>query len=347
MIQCGKCGHENRSRWIGGDPIARCERCGALLESVVRTPSAESSAFSVHWGWIGGTLVGCVVALAYSDHALKQRWEAQQQKQAQEVAETTGLLAQREQQTLEQHQQRVQLIDAESANLLKDPDWISGERARRVREAEWARRLKQDPAFAESPLEQRLVEMERLGKDAQLSPQKALEQVARMAAPPGSRVEVLSHGDRNWVRIAFSMSALADRERGVATKHGTVAGMREEVRTLCAALIRDVLDFCGTRGIERVQVSCNRALHEAYVPTEATPEERQQLEARARVVIRRIYRLSLDPSKAQSVVDWRRVSLDQVLKFSQVELDGLSRVMIENLSKLSALQPDPNEPLEF
>src|SRR5436190_12966184 len=129
---------------------------------------------------------------------------------------------------------RSQASTQESAHrvLLGNAAIISGALAVNRHQQEWARRLSHDLLLASSPIETNLVQMERLGSDRAIAAQTALEKVAKLAAPPRSRVEVSKRGDGFEVRVAFRMSALTPNESGAITKHHDVESMRREVEQL-------------------------------------------------------------------------------------------------------------------
>jgi hypothetical protein len=170
--------------------------------------------------------------------------------------------------------------------------------------------------------------MEKLGQDASLAAQSALQKVALMAVPPGSRVDIEPDGDGFRVRVAFMMSRLSRNESGAVTMYHSTAAMRVKIQELSSRLMRDLYDFCGSRGIKSISVTCDHTLRQATVPGNATPEERQDLLNRAPPTMARLYRVSLDRSHARAVADWRRVSLGTVTQLSSVEYDGLTSLTI-------------------
>jgi hypothetical protein len=211
---------------------------------------------------------------------------------------------------------------------LTNQAWLSGSLAREHHQTEWNLRLTHDPSLATTLLESNLVTMEKLGQDATLAAQSALEKVASLSAPRGSRVEVAPEGDGFRVRVAFMMSSLSQHESGAVTKHHSTDEMRTEIRELSARVLRDLYDYCGSRGIKSISVTCNHTLRETVVPDNATAEEREQLRARAQPVPARLYRVSLDQSHANAIADWRRAALSKVSRLYAVEYDGLKTLTI-------------------
>ena len=237
--------------------------------------------------------------------------------------------------------------EAQEKQRALDPRVLSGEAARERRDREWALRVAQDPSLAVSALEQRLVQLRALGQSPQLSDSQALVEVARLASPRGSRLEVVPEGDGYLLRVAFSMAALAPNEGGASTEHRSVLALKRDVREGSARLLRDILGAGDNRRVQRVTVSCNRAIRHRLIPAAATPEERAQLLSRAKVQLRRIYRVAVDRQQIASVTDWRTVSLDHVLELMRVEHDELNDLMIEAVGNLDPWKVDPDQPLEF
>ncbi len=185
-------------------------------------------------------------------------------------------------------QARVEAEDeAKHQARLRDEAVISGALASQRHGEEWARRLAHDPAVAQSVMETNLLRMQQVGVDPTRSAQEALAEVARLAAPPGSRIEVIPSGDRFAVRVAFRMSALSLHESGAVTKHHTTQSMRREIERLSARVMKAMYDYCGTRGIEKLSITCNHALRRSIIPPNATESEKHELLLRAPVVFGR------------------------------------------------------------
>jgi hypothetical protein len=230
---------------------------------------------------------------------------------------------------------------------LKDPEFLNGSLGHRAREAEWLRRIAFDPALARTPFETNLLQMARLGKSTEVSAREALERVALLAAPDGSRVEVNRMGELFEVKVAFRMSALSRTESGPVTKHLTPESMRREVEDLSVRVLREIVDSCSTRSISRIQVTCNHEFWASVIPPGATPEEMKMLQSRSPVVMGRLYRVSLDQAAARSIVDWRRVPAAQVVRLMKVEYDGFPTLTINRGGREVFQQADPNTPLQF
>ena len=244
---------------------------------------------------------------------------------------------------------REQMAAEEAAHQarLHDPQFVSGELARRRHAEEWARRVAHEPQIASTALEIKLLQMDNLGRDPATAAKAALEQVARLALPRGSRVEVTPVGDGFLVRTAFRMSALSPEEAGTATKHETVASMQAEIEEMSARVMKDLFDFCGSRGIEKLSVSCNHALRRILIPPNATGEERKELMSRARLEMGSLYRVSLDKAKARAIGDWRRVPVTRVGAMMKVDYDGLKDVEISHAIQEFLDRRDPEGELEF
>lgn len=331
MIRCSHCGHDNRpGRFSGGAP-ARCEVCSASLavpESGCTLPSTRV----VYWKWVLGTLAAGGLLLSLAGAA---RYQAFRRVQSELAREAEGTLGDQDRLSPGHSEERASTAEtpAEPAaraarptdSLEPDPSIPSA----RGWEQEWRLRLRRDPAFAVSPLEKRLLQMQSLGKQLEVPDRRTLGEIARLAAPPGSRVEVTPEGGLHVIRVAFPMSAMSVHEQGAATKHRSVASLREEVRQISAELARDILSASGARGVRRLTVSCNRALRQTLIPEAATAEERVELLAHAKVAMRRIYRIAVEVDSRLEASDWRSISSDRIRALMKVEQDDLGQIVIE------------------
>jgi hypothetical protein len=229
---------------------------------------------------------------------------------------------------------------------LENPAVVSGELARSNHAREWQKRLAQDPEFAVSALERTLLKMQKVGADPSVAAAQALEDVALLALPPGSRVEVTNALDKFSMRVAFKMSSTTAGEAGAGTKHYAMTAMRSEAEETCAYVIKEIFDYCGARGIARLSVSCNHGVGYSNVPKAATDAERKELEKRSRVIMACIYRVVIDESKAAFVPSWREISVSRVRTMMRVDYDGMAGLSLTN-SVGTAVAEDPNMPLEF
>lgn len=248
---------------------------------------------------------------------------------------------------LERQDRRHRVREGEAAHRLQlgNKRLLSGELARLAHAAEWRRRIDQDPELARSPLETTLLRMKRLGSDSTLAAVEALEQVAQLASPPGSRIEVMPHGTGFNVRVAFKLSAISEKESGGNTAHRTIGSLRREIETVSARLIRQVFDYCGSRGIGKISVSCNRSVRESPVPEGATAAERDALVGSSELVMRSVFRLSIPGTVVSRIGDWRALPESDVLRLATVEKDGLNKMTISG--RTSRASQDPDMPLEF
>ena len=237
--------------------------------------------------------------------------------------------------------------EAEHKSLLLNTAWLSGSMARERHDAEWALRMNHDPRLARTILETNVLTMERMGQDATLAAQTALENVARLASPPGSRVEVSSDGDGYRVRVAFMMSRLSKNESGAVTKHHSTSSMRSEIQELSERVMRDLYDYCGSRGVRSIAVTCNHTMRQIPRLPGATDEEQTELGRRAKPITGRLYRVSLDQFHSQAVVNWRNLTLSRVAQLWTVEYDGLTNLTITQDSPLKQDTSDAPGELQF
>ncbi len=248
----------------------------------------------------------------------------------------------------ERQERRAFVREQEAAHRIRlaNKRLFSGELAYQVHLEEWKRRLAQDPALAASPMESTMLKMKRVGADSAVDAAEAIKQVAAMASPPGSRIEVSPIGSGFGIRMAFNLSAVVFDEVGGVTRHRSMASMRREIESVSSRLIRQLLVYCGSRGIQRVSVSCNRAVTETPVPANASAEDREALRDTGELVMRSVYRISVAGSAINQVADWAGLPEASVLRLANVEKDSLSTARISGKARRGS-SADPVMPLEF
>ena len=317
---CTFCGHANRA------DAHVCARCGGSLADAPR------ERFRIPWAsWVPAIPLA---ALLWFEHSRFQQNTAR----AEEAFNTAknGIVAEQKaaaEKFQAEFAARENKLGAKHRAMLADAKLISGEEARVRHADEWQRRQNHDPALAASVMEKTLLEVERLGKDPALTSEAALQKVAELVTPEGSRIEV-TKGDHGFiVRVAFRLSAVDPTESGGATRHTSAAEARKEIEEVTARVIKYLFEYTGARGIQRVSVSCNRALVTGPQGSE-------------RLAMRSLFRASVDGEKAASVSNWRNLSVGQVEALMNVEHDGLATLIITKGDK-PGLALDPNEPLEF
>ncbi len=348
---CPGCRQLNRvPRFRGRDSLVRCGRCGRKFGNPFTTAAPRKLATSdPRVGWaVQGFAAVCFIALcvvAFGEwtrltrvkHNLDEQIRREDQSHAGILEERRVVFEKR-------------LGDSETIHRARmgDSNYLSGATASHRRDVELLRRTAHDPAYARSVMETNLLQMERLGKDPRVSARDALAEVARLASPPGSRIEVTLQDNLFLVKVAFRMSSLSAQEAGAVTKHHTPAEMRREVETLSAQVIRELFDYCGTRGIARLQVSCNHAVHQSLEPPDgSTEEESRYLRARTKVVMDRLYRVGFDPAAASLIADWRRASVSQIVARMKVDYDGFDRLTITPSHFPTPQGRDPDLTLKF
>lgn len=313
---CAFCGFPNRA------DSAHCAQCGASLAD------ARRERFRLPWAsWVPAIPVALFLWFTEENQhrAIAQKVSELQSQSVRFNTELTNAI----QQIAAKYNRAEAEEEAKHRSLLQDKRVTSGQLATERHALEWSKRQAHDPAFASSLLERSQLEVERLGKDPALNAEAALKKVAEMVAPPGSRIEVTPAGERFNVRVAFRLSAVMPYEAGAVTIHTSPAEMRKEVEESTARVIQQLFDYCGSRGIEKLSVSCNRAITEGE-----------------RLTMRSLFRASVDAATASQVANWRRVSILEVMRLMKVDRNLLPQITIFNTGKTAA-PLDPNEPLEF
>lgn len=334
-------------RWNPIPPGAtsfNCRFCGTPSggRTGLHQPASRRDLAMAAGAWAAAVVIGLTVFgfKSVSVRAAESRW----------ATELSRLEAQHASALASEDEARVRRVEDEEARhqkLLNDPAFRSGDLAFDRHEEEWQRRLRHDVSLAKSPLEQTLLKMQEMGADTAVTAQRALEEVTRLGAPKGSRVEVTPAGDGFRIRVAFKMSAVSDNEAGAATKHLTPEAMRAEVREISARLTRDLFDYCGSRGIEELQLSCNHGEFRRIIPRNATPAEEAELWKSAPVTMACIYRVAIDKAAARRVTNWRAVPLSTVVGLSRVDRDRISTIRFGLERGDRRVTVDPQTPLEF
>jgi hypothetical protein len=227
-----------------------------------------------------------------------------------------------------------------SSNLarISETDVLSGKAAAAKHADEWARRRAHDPAFANSLVEDTILRLERIGKDQQLAGDEALRRVAEMVLPRGSRVEVskLENG-KFKVRAAFRISAFTPADATGATAHKTVADLRADIEDATARVVKDLFEYCGSRGIESISVSCNSVV--SIQAKDAVGKEETDWRHRS------LYRATVEGAAVSAVANWRDLSLAAVKRLIKIERDLTPTLILSKDSQNRRVKLD--EPLEF
>jgi hypothetical protein len=299
-----------------------CAQCGGALANARRQRSW------IPWAsWVPAIPVAALLWFQFqnAEQSIARANTNRQQLTAAHQNEIARLRAEHDKQESE--------LEAKHRALLSDTQFVSGATATQRHTDEWKRRQKHDPEFARTLLEKTLLEVERVGKDPSLTAETALRKVAELVTPPRSRVEIKQGDSGFMVRVAYRLSAVRPEESGGATHHNTSAEMRAEIEHVTAQVMKDLFDYCGARGIERLSVSSNRAL------VIGKDDER-------RLVMRSLYRAVVEAPVAAGVSSWREISASEVAKIMHVEHDVLAGIII-TFNRGQPLVEDPNAPLEF
>jgi hypothetical protein len=338
---CSACGYSNDVE------ASACVRCGFRFAAPPRTDTASRSGVPLLL-LVGVLLLGSVAAIAAKFAVERQQLDRVRVRLDRELRDAEDARAKDLQRQRDDDDRRARAEEAAHTARLQDTALISGERARTNRAAEWQKRLAHDPEFAHSALERSILKMQKVGSDPALAAREALEEVARLATPPGSRIEVTNAHDNLALRVAFKMSAVLPSAAGVAMKHKSTASMRREAEEGSAYIMKELFDHCGARGIARLSLSCNYAVYtHSHIPKAATDAERKELEKRGAVIMSCLYRISIDASKAATVPSWRAISVPRVMELMRVDYDGISNLQIGDLPLNVPLNVDPDMQLEF
>jgi hypothetical protein len=111
--------------------------------------------------------------------------------------------------------------------------------------------------------------------------------------------------------------------------------------------MQELLDYCGRRGIAKLQVSCNHAMRKTLTSPSMTQAEQRSLQQRAKTSMDKLYRVSLDQNQIRKISNWRTTALSQVAALMTVEYDGLTTLTIDSTMALVNDGQDPNDILKF
>ncbi len=246
---------------------------------------------------------------------------------------------------MEAIQRELKSFEAAHRARITDPAIVDGSKARAAHNSEWQRRQAHDPRLAQSLAERSLLEMEQVGADKMISAKAALEKVASLASPPGSRVAVTPEGNLFAVKVAYRMAALTSGETGATTKHTSKASMRAEIQRLSAQVTRDLFTYCGSRGISSIALTCNHTTMKSILPPGATEEEKEILRSRAKKAQSKLHRVVLDGLAARNISNWSRASEGEILKLLRVDFDGFDSIQIT--TDISVDHTEAADPLIF
>jgi hypothetical protein len=338
---CTACGYSNHSE------AATCTRCGFGFAVAPSQRTRNSSGIPLPL-LAGAIILGMSAVIAWKLSVDRRQVNEVRLSLAGELRRLEDACEKEFHLKVEEEQQRTRTEETVHRARLQDTALLSGDLARTNHAREWQKRVAHDPEFAHSAAERTILKMQKAGSDPSLAAREALEEVARLALPPGSRVEVTNAHDKFAVRVAFKISALSPGEAGVGTQHRSIESMRREAREASACVIRELFDYCGARGIARLSVSCNHALYRhSYIPTAATEAERKELEKRGAVMMACLYRVTIDASQATGVASWRAISIPRVMALMRVDYDAMTGLKLADIPGNLPLKEDPEMELEF
>lgn len=342
---CPSCQHLNAFKKVFEPQSTRCGYCHQDLDGRrVESPEIRLKPLLLTLALVVGVCAAVVLGRWFQ---VSKRFDRLIAQQAADLVDTKAALS-AERSEAESRRLRTEAeLQAAHESRLQDPQVLSGEKAEARHELEWSRRAAHDPQFALSPMENTLLRMEKLGNDPAITARQALHEVAMLAAPSGSAVEVAPHGDGFDVKVAFKLSAMSTHESGFITKHATAIALRQEVHLVSAKLIRNLFDNCGSRGIRSLHLSCNRATRQYLIPDNATEAEGMELLRQAPLAMSSIYRLSIDGKDARTISSWRTASTADILNRCRIVSDGLTDMTILRGGSMPVPTQDPDSPLEF
>ena len=343
-VICSKCGGQTAHRRLAAGEVRRCDLCFALLATsdesigVRRGPAWK---FLLVWGLLcaGAATVDLQRRATHLNGAIQRSSSTREVSESQRAASKEKLRL--------SHLDRLRALELSHRSKMQDPALLSGDSAEKARAEEWAARLRRDRAFAKTALELNLLAMELVARDDTLTVAQSLFQVASLASPPRSRIEIVPEVKRFKIRIAFDMGAVSWEEAGGNTKHSSTDALRVEAEQMTVRVIRDVLAACGSGDIERLSVSCNRPLQPTEQAIEAVPADPARASKPRPSRMTLIFRAGIDQASAAGVADWRSASMAQVGRGMVVEYDRTRRLRLSYVLEEPQIATEPEGELEF
>jgi hypothetical protein len=249
---------------------------------------------------------------------LKSRFDGEEKAEATAHKESLMLMENSAKQRMQEARNRHQ-------ELMADSDLANGRKAAAAHESEWEKRKSHDAAYAQSPMETTLLEMERISKDRTATASEVLKKIAKLASPKNSDVAVTATDGDYVVDVAFDMSAMSHGETGSSTKHDTKEALQVEVREIIGRVMKDLYDHCGDRNIKKISVACKHGVRQQSIGflgglAPGTTE------------IKEIYRCAIRGTNARKITDWRNAPLHRVTDMLEVEMDGFPDLQIRQVT---------------
>jgi hypothetical protein len=125
------------------------------------------------------------------------------------------------------------------------------------RAKEFERRLDLDPEFVKSPREEIMMKMKELGAQSDVPAAKALEDLARLALPAdmASKPVVKVNDEKGAISVGIGYPCDIALKRS-PTGNKWMPGYYREVVLTTAGIVKDVMAFGGSRGLQEITVSC-------------------------------------------------------------------------------------------
>ncbi len=244
VVECPGCQQKLRvQRHRAASVEVVCPRCGCALFSLPAPNKSHRSAHSVAHAVAATLLLVAIVAepwLAWGYlNGVTDRNE-----QAGERAEQHH---QREMRDLQQeHLRQLSTIDIDTLRKA-----AAGYYAK-----EWEERNNFNARYALSPREKSQLKMRALARDRTTRVEDIVKEIAALAAPQGSSIQVSSTARGMRLDIDFQMSAVTHGEQGTRTKHETVESLKNEVRKLISRVTHDVYAHCQVIDLESIHIGC-------------------------------------------------------------------------------------------
>lgn len=192
------------------------------------------------------------------------------------------------------------------------------EKAREYYEIIWHERKNYDKKYAITPREKAQLEMLALSNDKTKNIEGIIKNIAEIAAPKNSTINVYTSGNGFSLGIDFDMSELTSGEEGIRTKHSTVDSLKHDVVRLVSKVTKDVYEFCQNLELESIAIGCRH-----YV-NQYDKEYNNSLGIENII----LYKVKLDKKDLKELKDNPFLDIYSTTKYFKTEIDDFSNLKI-------------------
>lgn len=128
----------------------------------------------------------------------------------------------------------------------------------------WEERNNFNARYAITPREKAQLQMSMLSHNITKKLENIISEIAKMASPKNSTINVYKTSNGLRLDIDFDMSELTSGELGSRTKHNTVNSLKKEVVRLISKVTNDVYGFCQDLDLATIAIGCKHHVNYEY-----------------------------------------------------------------------------------